>query len=252
MEGRSIAIDSKGDLYICGDYDGLVDFDPGDGVATLEGFINSFVLKLSSDGEFQWVADNDGVLGRKVILNNGDQPFALFEDSGPNSEGFLEITKLSERGDSLWTNSVEAMSTFSVSPRGIEFNNEESIFLTANFSEEFKYDPNSEVSIMSVDDDADFIYLKLEQDAVLPARELLIHGPANIFPNPVSEIIHLEFDRMHQQIEVQIFDLLGKSILRRKFANASRVKIPFHFQSGPYYLKYSVPGKEVIQKIQKI
>jgi len=251
--GRSIAVDSRGDVYIVGDYDGTIDFDPGLGVAVLDGFIRSFILKLSSNGEFQWVTDHDGLRGKKVLVNSSDQPFGLFESSGANGEGIIDIGKFSSMGDSLWNNQLGAESIFDVSTREMQFNGDESIFIAANFSGEFKYDPNSDQSVSPVDGDNDFIYIKLNQDAVSPSKLLPLPAPANLFPNPVSELLSMEFDQLQREIEIQILDVLGRQIYRQRILNVNLVKIPFNYPSGEYYVKYTIAeGKASIQKITKM
>ena len=52
------AFDSNGNVYVVGDFVGTIDFDPdGTGVQnrTSAGQLDSFVLKLDSQGNFVWV-----------------------------------------------------------------------------------------------------------------------------------------------------------------------------------------------------
>ena len=52
-QGRGIAVDSSGNSYITGYFEGTVDFGGGD--VTSAGNTDIFVLKLNSSGTFQWV-----------------------------------------------------------------------------------------------------------------------------------------------------------------------------------------------------
>lgn len=55
--GRSIVLDSLGNVYTTGNFDGLVDFDPGSGTTNLNSinFGSVFVLKLTASGNLGWV-----------------------------------------------------------------------------------------------------------------------------------------------------------------------------------------------------
>ena len=56
---QAIAVDSAGDVYVSGNFDGTVDFDPGAGIHALTNTgvnYNAFVVKLDSTGNFEWVA----------------------------------------------------------------------------------------------------------------------------------------------------------------------------------------------------
>jgi hypothetical protein len=52
----SIIIDSQDNIYILGSFAGIVDFNPGPNEFLIEsnGLEDLYVLKLSSEGEFQW------------------------------------------------------------------------------------------------------------------------------------------------------------------------------------------------------
>lgn len=62
--GSSIAIDASGNLYITGEFDGTVDFDPNAGTYSLTslGVSDIFILKLDAQGNFIWAKQMAGVL----------------------------------------------------------------------------------------------------------------------------------------------------------------------------------------------
>ena len=55
--GRTLAQDAQGNLYIAGQFEGTVDFDPGPGTQNLvcSGASDHFILKLDANGAFVWV-----------------------------------------------------------------------------------------------------------------------------------------------------------------------------------------------------
>jgi hypothetical protein len=55
-----LVIDDNGDVIVCGDWNGIVDFDPSEGenILTCEGWPDSgkdvFLSKFTSDGDYLW------------------------------------------------------------------------------------------------------------------------------------------------------------------------------------------------------
>ena len=63
-EPRALKIDSNGNIYSTGYFRGTVDFDPGDGVATLTSSLASiYLLKLDPSGNFLWAKSFGGSIG---------------------------------------------------------------------------------------------------------------------------------------------------------------------------------------------
>ncbi len=56
-QGLAVAVDDSDNVYVCGVFLGTVDFDPGPGVANSHdnGDRDAFLLKLGSNGGYQWV-----------------------------------------------------------------------------------------------------------------------------------------------------------------------------------------------------
>lgn len=76
---------NDGSLYIAGNFSGDVDFDPGDGEFELSTLFlddfNAYILKLSADGEFQWVYELGGT-GYDVIQNMAVDPSGFVYATG--------------------------------------------------------------------------------------------------------------------------------------------------------------------------
>ncbi len=56
-EGSGMSMDSSGNIYTIGTFNGVIDFDPGPGMFELrsDSFSSMFILKLDKDGNFVWV-----------------------------------------------------------------------------------------------------------------------------------------------------------------------------------------------------
>ena len=70
--GTSIAVDGSGNIYITGLYNGVTDFDPGIGTATLNSISTSwspFFAKYDSNGNYVWAK---GIFGNGTTGNNNN------------------------------------------------------------------------------------------------------------------------------------------------------------------------------------
>jgi len=71
-EGKSIATDGTGNVYVCGTFQGTVDFDPGAGVYNLTAGTNSnraYMLKLDPSGNFIW-AKTFTTVSTSIVANS--------------------------------------------------------------------------------------------------------------------------------------------------------------------------------------
>jgi hypothetical protein len=125
--GRGIAVDSTGNVYTTGSYEGTaVDFDPGPGTfflpatsITPQGDRDIFVSKLDSAGNFVWAkriggGSSDVALGVALDASNNVLTTGYFRDSadfdpGPGaytinsfSSGPIFVSKLDADGNFVW------------------------------------------------------------------------------------------------------------------------------------------------------
>ena len=90
--GTSLAVDSTGNVFIFGVFEGLVDFNPGTGVsdvAELTATIDSevFVTKLTSDGDYVWAQQlpgtDDSPWGRNIAVDAVGNVYVTALDQDP-------------------------------------------------------------------------------------------------------------------------------------------------------------------------
>ena len=81
--GKNVAVDINDNIYISGNFDGTVDFDPGSGedYHTSNGLRDVFVVKLNSDGSYAW-AKTFGGTGIDITgcCNGGNNSMLVTED----------------------------------------------------------------------------------------------------------------------------------------------------------------------------
>lgn len=244
--GRSIACDANGDIYITGEFYDNVDFDPGPGEVLAEGFIDSYLLKLNTDGEFQWVSTYDNIRSRHVKLNSSGAAFVAGEE-----DGFVTIDKYSSDGEEQWMAGLDASSTFDVNLTDFSLVNDQEIYLAAEFSSSFMYNPQTQDSIVATNDRFDAVYVKLTENATTAISQINFHSPVEIFPNPVTDYITLNFKEEVSRAHLYISDVGGHIVFDRKIYDASSVNIPFQFPSGPYYVRIDSDTGQFVQKVVK-
>lgn len=118
----SIAIDRNGGIVTTGNFTGIVDFDPGDGVANLtsSGDDDIFVLKLDSSGNYIWAknmggaardtgvyiaVDGDGnICATGIFTSTADfDPTQGVDNRMSNGDWDVFISKFDSSGNYLWT-----------------------------------------------------------------------------------------------------------------------------------------------------
>lgn len=108
--GRDIAVDHDGAVYITGDFQGTIDFNPGEEVfnLTANGGTSIFVLKLSNIGEFLWARSFGGLgidIGNGIAISPLDEVYVcgkFYNDVDFNPGGTpLILTSTSEFEDAF-------------------------------------------------------------------------------------------------------------------------------------------------------
>ncbi len=159
-EGRSIAVDSEGNVYTAGYFQSTVDFDPGPGVFNLTspGDLSVFISKLDSTGNFIWARQLGGTTGstysnasvavdglENVYLTGsfcgtfdfgpGPNPVDL-TSSGSQSEFFA---KLDRSGSLVWAKQIGDNGQTLAS--GIAVDGSGNLYATGSFAGTVDFDP---------------------------------------------------------------------------------------------------------------
>ncbi len=123
-ERKKIVCSADGGIIIPARFTGTYDFDPGPGIHNISsiGSLNSYVLKLDSDGNFVWVSVFTGasqtcnavsVTSTGDIYVTGQFSFTVDFDPGPGVENMTSgtywdayIVKLDNTGNLIWAKAV--------------------------------------------------------------------------------------------------------------------------------------------------
>ena len=178
---EDIAIDNDGNVYVSGRFGASTDFDPGPGVATLtwSGIWDVFVAKYDSNGNYVWAnklggtghelsysldLDNDNnVITTGYFYGEGDYDpgpgTAMLNDIGSGFDVF--ISKLTQNGDFVW---VKHIVTSDVSVFSSATDNDNNVFLFANYEDTIDADPSVEIAEFIAAGERDIIIAKYNSD----------------------------------------------------------------------------------------
>ena len=183
-----ICADSKGDIYVIGDFEDTVDFDPGPAEYDLisNGNTDVFVLKLNTHGDFQWVKTMGGSrsdFGIHITIDRTDKVYftGAYEgtadlDPSGNTDSYTSrgaqdifVEKLDSKGNLIWVR--EMGSQFTDVAFDITTNDGGDCFITGFYSDDMDFDPGvgeqletsigqGDLFIEKLDSNGNFVWVK--------------------------------------------------------------------------------------------
>lgn len=180
--GFGIAVDTIGNVYTTGNFQGTVDFDPGTGVSNLtsRAYQDCFVSKLDAAGNFVWAKHWGSVfvnVGYDIIVDNEQNVYTTgtFQgtvdfDPGPDSfklvsNGFADvfINKLDSNGKFLWVKTMGgSASDYAYS---IALDRKGNVYTIGHFQGSVDFDPGADTFILETRPGVHNIYFnKLGKD----------------------------------------------------------------------------------------
>lgn len=246
--GLSLAVSESGDIYIGGEYEMTLDI-PQIGTLFNEALMDGFVVKLDTEGEFQWAqnigtSDNDASI--QISMDNQDNPVVLSNvgqtltvgSMSINSNGFFDpcLIKFDKNtGIPLWHFRIPSAPSSGI-VKGYSFDLKDSLITICGsnrtgiyYSGEVLDSPNIDDSFWAVIKDSTFI----EDDLDLTE---LKDDSFSIFPNPCKQTFTLNNIDLNYKIE--LFD--NKATIQKLTRQGNNT---FHLDSdlpsGIYILRIS-------------
>ena len=62
----------------------------------------------------------------------------------------------------------------------------------------------------------------------------------NFYPNPIQDKLNIQLSQNHENVNVSIYNVLGKKLFEKGFKNKSTIEIDFNFPKGIYLSKITV------------
>jgi hypothetical protein len=184
--GQSIEVDPSGNVYVTGQFEQTVDFDPGSGVASLvcNGMSDAFLLKLDNAGNFVWVKQlggSDVDAGHAVDTDTDGSVvvsgvFSGTADLDPNagtmlatSNGYRDafIVKIKDDGTFLWAKHMGG-SMIDEFPYSVHIDKDGNVLSTGTYAGTVDFDPGAGTFnltdfgafIQKLDSNGNFIWAK--------------------------------------------------------------------------------------------
>ena len=188
----SIKVDSSGNVYAIGHYEGTVDFDPNVGTYNLTTVSNSddvYILKLNTFGNFVWVksfGSYQNEKGNYITIDKAGNVYATGNfgdiidfDPGPGVynlnalPGALDIfvLKLDSAGNFIWAKDIGLSNANAAGGEGysIALDSSQNVYSTGYFTGTVDFDPgptiynltgNSTMFLLKLDSLGNFVFVK--------------------------------------------------------------------------------------------
>lgn len=186
--GQSVALDGSGNVYVTGDYQMNVDFDPGPGVMNLTSFGGTqdiFIVKLNSSGDLVWAKSIGNIsadVGFGITVDSSEDVYTTGEfgatvdfDPGPdefnltgNSFADVFVLKLDASGNFVWAQGMGgSQNDWGI---GIVADNAGNVATTGVFEGTVDFDPGPGVTDLTSAGGLDIFLTVPYAGAILPVR----------------------------------------------------------------------------------
>ncbi|MFQ5463952.1 MAG: hypothetical protein ACE5E5_15170, partial [Phycisphaerae bacterium] len=152
VASRDAFVDSQGNFFLAGNFDGIVDFDPTEGIEEFKagvGILDAFLLKINADGSYGWtlVQEAPGGAGSVGISENPQGNLVLATNR--KLDPFVwapRVTWLTQAGAPFRTvdfaSGEYGMSDLAVAPNG-------AVYLSGTFLGTVDFDPGNGIDLHS-------------------------------------------------------------------------------------------------------
>ncbi|MEP3118143.1 MAG: SBBP repeat-containing protein, partial [Alphaproteobacteria bacterium] len=182
--GYSIEVDSSGNSYVTGTFQGTADFDPGAGTTNLTsaGDSDVFIAKYDSDGALVWaksVGETNTDRGNSISVDSSGNSYVTGEfrntvdfDPGAGTTNLTSagnrdvlIAKYDSDGALVWAKNVGG--TSSDTSYSIEVDSSGNSYVTGNFSGTADFDPGAGTANLTSAGSSDVFIAKYDSDGAL-------------------------------------------------------------------------------------
>lgn len=143
VKGHAIAVDASGNIYITGEFQLTVDFDPGPGIFNLiaVGGIDIFISKLDATGNFIWAKNMGGAENEwvsSIAIDEGSNVYTTGFFSGTTDfdpgTGVVNLISASIDYDDIFVSKLDANGNFAWAKSMGGTLNDRSLFITLDAS----------------------------------------------------------------------------------------------------------------------
>jgi len=264
--GTDIALDQSANVYYCGAFRGITDFDPGAGTATLTsngGPLDIFISKLDSAGNYTWAkgmgstgseqagglavdaAGNTWITGLYASSFDFDPSSAIMNLPAPAGSNDVYISKFDNSGNYVWAGAVGGPQNDGV--RGICVDMTGNCYVSGSFSVNCDLDPNpATVNEISAGHYDGFL-LKLNASAnptvITAISELNQQQALSVYPNPASETVYVRLPKDTDQAIAEVYNSQGILIGKKDFQGTDAAIDIGGQPKGIYFVRITANSK---------
>lgn len=263
--GRSIGIDFLSNILITGLFQDTVDFDSGTGIFNLfpPSGSETFVLKLSTSGNFIWAKSIPATMGgsdRNMTFDNSGNIYNIGNFQGvvdfdteagvfnltSNGDRDIFISKLDALGNFIWAVNMGGVNAdFGLSIALLDSN---SIYSSGAYSGTADFDPSINAVYLTSAGTNDNFVLKLSQDTTVGFLDIEKEVNISIYPNPTKNQLFIV--NSNQKInKIDIVDYTGK-IVKTITTKLNIINVD-DLPSGIYFIKFEGEENTFSQKFIK-
>ena len=257
----AVATDNNGNVYITGFFNGQsISFDGITITSTYMGGYNLFVAKYSPNGTalwakalqctgFSWPLYQLGIDQNGDCYVGGQYSDTLKFDNGPLITGnpySLFVAKYSTNGDFEWCKNLTGNSSESSGLFATAAVNDKTIYVAGVLGNDVMSFGNN--TIASANTNA---FLALLGNQVGIPTVVQTHYGVELFPNPASHTIYLEFDEQPKKsVSYSLSDLRGKILMSNISEGSKRIEIILpDLSKGVYFISIKNGIEEYTRKI---
>jgi len=268
---NSTAIDSQNNLMLTGRFSGTSNFYTSNNEYLLSsnGDFDIFILKLDSNGNFLWaksIGGEEDDIGWSIAVDSNDNIYSVgcFEgdvdfEPGPGGtyllgEGDKDVfmQKLNPDGDILWLAKIAGTNEYTLDEeeaRSIAIDNIDNVYVSGLFRNNADFDPSSNSFFLNAFGSRDTFILKLGQQQPVGIENTIVLNPIYVFPNPSDGNFALNFEKVYDNIEVNVYDIQGKLVNTSRFNNSSNILLNMDLPAGVYTAEVKTDEKMISTKI---
>lgn len=161
ISANSVVTDTIGNVYVTGQFDGNIDFDPGPGQHYVAGNWSAYVLKLDHLGNLLWVQVKSGANSMDIAVDSGGNSYF----TGKLSSSQIFVSKLDSGGNFLWNYQASGISDGYAA--SIACSTQGNVFITGVFDATIDFDPGPGVFNLFPNTGYDAFILKLNNSGNL-------------------------------------------------------------------------------------
>jgi hypothetical protein len=263
-EGRAVACDATGAVYLTGGFAGTLDFDPGPAEHALSdaGIIDVYIAKYTAGGEFEWArtiggpdseygnciaADAEGnvYVGGQFLIELDFDPTAGETVRTSHGDYDVFLAKYRPSGELAWVRQAGGNQLDEV--WGLALDAEDNLYTTGFYKDAgaaFDHNGGNPV-VLPAATDRDVFFAKYS-DATTAAAETRPTTELRAYPVPASTEVRLEWPQAYGAWQIAAYDQLGRLRARVTADGTSAVLPVSELENGVYRVVVSGPGSSQV------